>query len=84
MCEPLARAVAYDRLPLTQLRLGSTLPSLHNPLPQGERENCYLPVQLPARPIAGAFFDEGGHAFFLVFGAEQAVEQAAFKIDTLL
>ncbi len=35
---PLVRALASERIPLTQLRLGSKLPSLRNPLPQGERE----------------------------------------------
>ena len=29
--------------------------------------------------FAGALLDEGGHAFLLVCGAEQAVEQAAFE-----
>src|SRR4051812_19994482 len=38
---------------------------------------------LPTLPIARALLDEGGHAFLLVLGAEQAVEQAALEIDAL-
>ena len=40
--------------------------------------NPYLPG-----PLARALLDERGHAFLLVLGAEQAVEQAALEIDAL-
>src|SRR5687768_3166487 len=38
---------------------------------------------LPSLPIPGPLFDEGGHAFLLVLGAEQAVEQAPLEADAL-
>src|SRR4051812_16825153 len=37
---------------------------------------------LPALPLPRPLLDKGGHAFFLVLGAEQAVEQASLETDT--
>src|SRR5688572_23749966 len=38
---------------------------------------------LPPRPLARPLLDESGHAFLLVFGSEQAMEQAALEADAL-
>src|SRR4051794_36290616 len=34
-------------------------------------------------PVTWPFLDEGSHAFFLVLGAEQSMEQAALEADAL-
>src|SRR5438309_1563520 len=38
---------------------------------------------LASLPVTRPFLDEGGHAFLLVLGAEQTVEQAALEADPL-
>ena len=43
-----------------------------------DARHAYRPFQF-ARPL----LDEGGHAFLLVLGAEQAVEQPALEADAL-
>src|SRR5205085_12010149 len=40
-------------------------------------------AMLASLPVRRTLLDEGLHAFFLVLGAEQAVEQAAFEVDAL-
>ena len=44
-------------------------------------EGCPSDFAGPHSPRA--LVDEGGHAFLLVLGAEQAVEQAALEVDAL-
>ena len=50
-----------------------------------EADECDRAMSLlSSLPIARPLLDEGGHAFLLVLGAEQAVEQAALEADALV
>src|SRR5690349_17090026 len=45
--------------------------------------NAIFAITLASLPVARPLVDEGGHAFLLVLGPEQAVEQPTLETDAL-